>query len=171
VIAVCDASPLIAFSSVDKLYILQQLFDTVIIPFAVRDEVFSSAKSQIPLPDFIEVLPIVSETSARFLKMNLHAGESEAIALALELEVERIILDDKQAREVADRLGLKVIGTLGLLILAKRLLVEIRPIIKQLIERIHFRIAPAVTNRALVQVGEISIINSRVRSGKNLKNQ
>jgi predicted nucleic acid-binding protein len=162
---------LIAFSSVDKLYILQQLFDTVIIPFAVRDEVFSSAKSQIPLPDFIEVLPIVSETSARFLKMNLHAGESEAIALALELEVERIILDDKQAREVADRLGLKVIGTLGLLILAKRLLVEIRPIIKQLIERIHFRIAPAVTNRALVQVGEISIINSRVRSGKNLKNQ
>ena len=155
-IAVCDASPLIAFSSVDKLYILQQLFDSVIIPFAVRDEVFSSAKSQIPLPDFIVVKPLVSETSARFLNMNLHAGESEAIALALELGVERIILDDKQAREVADRLGLKVIGTLGLLILAKKKgpLVEIRPIIKQLIERIHFRIAPAVTNRALVQVGE-----------------
>ena len=155
-IAVCDSSPLIALSAVDGLHLLQQLFDSIIIPPAVYDEVFSSAKAVVSLPEFIVVKSLVSDTPSRFLKMNLHAGESEAIALALECGVERILLDDKQARETAARLGLIVIGTLGLLLLAKKkgLLIEIRPILMQLIERIHFRIAPTVVNRALVECGE-----------------
>ncbi|MCX5809871.1 MAG: DUF3368 domain-containing protein [Proteobacteria bacterium] len=155
-IAVCDSSPLIALSAVDGLHLLQQLFDSIIIPSAVYDEVFSSTKTVASLPEFIIVKPLASETPSRFLKMYLHAGESEAIALALECGIERILLDDKQARDTADRLGLKVIGTLGLLLLAKQkgLLIEVRPIIKQLIERIHFRIATNVINRALVEYSE-----------------
>lgn len=114
-IVVSNSSPLIALSSVDRLDLMQLLFE-----------------------------------------LNLHAGESEAIALALERGIQGIILDDKQAREIAAELGLKVIGTLGLLILAKRkgFLSAVRPIMAQIIERVNFRIAPSVLNRALSLIDE-----------------
>ncbi len=156
-IVVSDSSPLIALSSVDRLDLMQHLFDTVIIPVSVRDEVMgTAAKVTVELPPFIRVEPIAAEMPVRFLKLNLHAGESEAIALALERGIQGIILDDKQAREIADELGLKVIGTLGLLILAKRkgFLSEVRPIIAQIIERVHFRLTPSVLNRALSLIDE-----------------
>jgi predicted nucleic acid-binding protein len=157
VIVVSDASPLIALSSVDRLDLLQRLFDTVVIPVSVRDEVMgAAAKISVELPSFIRVEPVAAELPVRFLKLNLHAGESEAIALALERGIQGIILDDKQAREIANELGLKVIGTLGLLILAKRkgFLSEVRPIMAQIIERVNFRIAPSVLNRALSLIDE-----------------
>jgi len=157
VIVVSDSSPLIALSSVDRLDLMQRLFDTVIIPVSVRDEVMgTAAKIAEELPTFIHVESVVAELPVRFLKMNLHAGESEAIALALERGIQGIILDDKQAREIAAELGLKVIGTLGLLILAKRkgFLSEVRPVMAQIIERVNFRIAPSVLNRALSLIKE-----------------
>jgi uncharacterized protein len=157
VIVVSDSSPLIALSSVDRLDLMQLLFDTVIIPVSVRDEVVgTAAKIAVELPSLIRVVPVAAELPVRFLKLNLHAGESEAIALALERGIQGIILDDKQAREIADELGLKVIGTLGLLILAKRkgFLSEVRPIMAQIIERVNFRIAPSVLNRALSVIDE-----------------
>ena len=153
---VSDSSPLIALSSVDRLDLMQHLFDTVIIPFAVRDEVLGTAAKGAGFPSFIQIKPVVAELPVRFLKMNLHAGESEAIAIALEWGVQGIILDDKPAREIAAGLGLKVIGTLGLLILAKQkgFLTEVRPIIAQIIELVNFRIAPSVLNRALSLIDE-----------------
>ena len=68
-----------------------------------------------------------------------------------------IILDDKNARKIAADLGIKVIGTLGLLILAKQkgFLTEVRPIMAQIIERVNFRIAPSVLNRALSLIDEL----------------
>ncbi len=156
-IVVSDASPLIALSSVDRLDLLQLLFDTVIIPVVVRDEVMGVTSKNIrELPFFIRVEPVAAEFPVRFLKMNLHAGESEAIALALERGIQGIILDDKHAREIAADLGLKVIGTLGVFILAKRrgFLIEMRPIMAQIIERVNFRIAPSVLNRALSLIDE-----------------
>lgn len=156
-IVVSDSSPLIALSSVNRLDLMQRLFDTVIIPVSVRDEVMGTgAKTSVALPSFICVEQVAAELPVRFLKLNLHAGESEAIALALEQGIQGIILDDKQAREIADELGLKVIGTLGLLMLAKRkgFLSEVRPLMVQIIERINFRIAPSVLNRALSLINE-----------------
>lgn len=156
-IVVSDSSPLIALSAVDRLDLMQLLFNTVIIPVSVRDEVMGSAtKIAGGLPAFIRVEPIAAELPVRFLKLNLHAGESEAIALSLERGIQGIILDDKQARETAAGLGLKVIGTLGLLILAKRkgYLAEVRPVMVQIIERVNFRIAPSVLNRALTLIDE-----------------
>lgn len=130
-IAVSDSSPLIALSSLDCLVLMHRLFETVIIPVSVRDEVMGwGAKIARGLPSFIRVEPITDELPVRFLKLHLHAGESEAIALALDQGIQGIILDDKQAREIAAELGLRVIGTLGLLILAKRsgFLPEVRPV-------------------------------------------
>jgi len=51
----------------------------------VRDEIIGSAtKVAVELPSFIRVDPVAAELPVRFLKLNLHAGESEAVALALE---------------------------------------------------------------------------------------
>jgi hypothetical protein len=101
-VIVSDSSPLIALSSVDRLDLMQHLFDTVIVPFAVRDEVLGTAAKAVGgFPPFIHIEPVVAELPVRFLKMNLHAGESEAIAIALEQCVQGIILDDKPAREIA----------------------------------------------------------------------
>ena len=159
-IVVCDSSPLIALSSVNRLDLLQLLFNTVIIPVAVYDEVMgTTAKIATELPSFIQAEPITTELPVRFLRLNLHPGESEAIALALERGIQGIVLDDKRAREIAAELGLKVIGTLGLLILAKQkgLLPNVRPIMAQIIERVNFRIAPSVLNRALSLIAEIPL--------------
>jgi predicted nucleic acid-binding protein len=119
----------------------------------------TATKIAVDLPSFIHVEPVTSELPVRFLKLNLHAGESEAIALALERGIQGIILDDKQAREIAAELGLKVIGTLGLLILAKRkgFLTAVRPIMAEIIDRVNFRIAPSVLNRALSLIDEPSL--------------
>jgi len=154
-IVVSDSSPLIAFLSVDRIDLLTKLFDTVLIPPAVYDEVFGVSRIS-EIPDFIRIENPISETSVRFLSMSLHPGESEAIALALEKHVNRIILDDKLARKTADRLGLSVIGTLGVLMLAKEkaFLTEIRPLIDRMIDKISFRIAPSVLNRVLIQMNE-----------------
>ncbi|MGB5156049.1 DUF3368 domain-containing protein [Desulfobacterium sp. N47] len=157
---VSDSSPLIALSSVDRLDLLKLLFDTVIIPVVVHDEVVGiTSKNHGELPSFIRIEPVATEFPVRFLKLNLHTGESEAIALALERGIQGIILDDKHAREIATDLGLKVIGTLGLLILAKRkgFLLEVRLLITQIIERVNFRIAPSVLNRALSLIDEPSL--------------
>lgn len=156
-IVVSDASPLIALSSVDRLDLLQLLFDKVIIPVVVRDEVKGEAsKTTGELPSFICVESVAAELPVRFLRLTLHAGESEAIALALERGIQGIILDDKHAREIAADLGLKVIGTLGVLLLAKRkgFLHEVRPVMAKIIERVNFRIAPSVLNRALSLIDE-----------------
>jgi len=157
VIIVCDSSPLIFLFSGDRIDRLGSLLGTVIIPPAVREEVFGASTGRaLSMPDFIHVADTSTETAVRFLQMSLHAGEREAIALELNRGIERIILDDKQARETADRLGLRVIGTIGLLILAKDkgLIIEARPLIIQMMDRINFRIAPAVLNRALAHLNE-----------------
>ena len=74
-IVVSDASPLIALSSVDRIDLLQLLFNTVTIPVSVRDEIMGSAtKIAVELPSFIRVEPIAAELPVRFLKLNLHPG-------------------------------------------------------------------------------------------------
>lgn len=145
-IVVSDSSPLIALLAVDRVELFKRLFGTILIPPAVHDEVFSSQPGRsVVLPDFIRVGSSPSATSVSFLEMNLHLGESQAIALALEQGIDKIILDDKQARQSACRLGLRVIGTLGLLILAKEkgLITDVRSLIMQMMDRINFRLAPS----------------------------
>ena len=81
-------------------------------------------------------------------------GEAEAIALASERQ-QRIVLDDRRARELAHRMGLKVIGTVGILVRAKRagLLTWINPVLNELIEK-GFRLSDDLRREALRLAGE-----------------
>jgi len=153
VVVISDSSPLISLLSVEKLDILGKLFETVMIPEVVYNEVFNKKVSNLDLKKtkFLQIEKVTDRKMVKLLKMQLGYGESEVIALALEKGIDRVIIDDKQARKVADKLGLKVIGTLGILILAKekQVIKEVRPLVLSMMEKINFRIDRALLNKIL----------------------
>ena len=122
---VSDSSALIALQQIKQLALLQRLFGKVVVPPAVAREIAQS----VTLPVWIEQVSLSQARNAEVARAALGAGESEAIRLALETEARLIILDDRPARRLAQSLGLPIIGTLGILLTAKRhnLLPELRP--------------------------------------------
>ncbi len=110
---VVDTSALIALSNISRLDLLRKLFAEVIVPRAVAEEYGE------PLPEWIRVLDVKNKQMVQILLELIHRGEAEAVALAIEVKG-IIILDDKKAQSIARRLGLKVMGTVGILLLAKK---------------------------------------------------
>ncbi|KAB8318728.1 DUF3368 domain-containing protein [Tolypothrix campylonemoides VB511288] len=80
----------------------------------------------------------------------MDAGEAEAIALAMELGDVFMILDDRNARRIAQQLGLKVIGTVGMLLRAKQkgVIAEVKPLLTALAQ-VDFHIAKPLVENAL----------------------
>lgn len=90
------------------------------------------------------------------LMTEIGQGESEAIALAVEIRAEVVLLDDLDARHVAERMGLHVSGVLALLVRAKREghIEQLAPILDVLDSRIRFRMSAALRKRTLRDAGE-----------------
>ena len=119
-IVVSDSSCLIGLSKIGKLETLRELFGKIIIPQAVYNEVVISGKGkagaeEVQKADWIRNKEVKNKLAVLSLRINLGIGESEAIILAYEFNVDFIILDDKKARQVAEELGLNVIGTAAVL--------------------------------------------------------
>jgi hypothetical protein len=137
---ISNTGPLIALADIGQLELLHHLFNNILIPPAVRAEVvnepaLAAVQTAIAQGWIVEQRP--SDTSAiRLLNETLDLGESEAIALAQQETPHWIVLDDLAARHVAEAMGLPVIGTLGVLLLAKEAghLTEIKPMLDQLRE-------------------------------------
>lgn len=149
---VADASVLIALVRIGHLPLLQRLFGGIVIPAAVAREVSPSLTQ---LPGWIETRAIRQPPDDRVLAARLDPGETEAIALALEAQVERIILDDLPARRLALQLRLSVIGTAGVLLLAKQrdLIPAVRPFLDAL-KTAGFRLRKDVHEEVLKAAGE-----------------
>jgi len=92
------------------------------------------------------------------LRMELDQGEAEAIVLANEQKADLILLDEKAARRVAKKLGLPVLGTVGVLIWAKKsgLIDSLRERLDALQREGNFRIASDVYNEALRAVSDLT---------------
>ncbi len=110
--AVTNSTCLIGLERIGRLDLLPKVFDTVFAPPTVAAEVRS------PLT-WLTVQPVENSAFVAALKTQMDEGEAEAIALAVELDNVILILDDKKARRVAQQIGLKVIGTVGMLLRAK----------------------------------------------------
>lgn len=141
--AVSNSACLIALGRIGRLDLLSKSFETVNIPPAVQSELGRNIK-------WLIVKSVQNKAVVNSLKTQLDDGESEAIALAMELGDVFIVLDDKKARRIAKQLGLKVIGTVGLLLRAKKkcIVTEIKPILDAL-QEVDFRISDTVYQEAL----------------------
>ena len=113
---IADSSSLIHLQKIEQLSLLEGLFGEVAIPRAVADEV----KRTLPaLPSWIHAHTLSGPIPPAIARRLLGAGESEAMALALERQIPRVILDDLEARQLARSLGLEVVGTGAVLCKAK----------------------------------------------------
>ncbi len=148
---VCNSSPLIGLEQIGQLSLLKALFGTIIVPPAVVQEVASS----VTLPEWIEQRTLVQSIGPFIMKASLGQGESEAISLSVESNARLIILDDRPARRLAQSLSVPVIGTLGILVFAKKknLIPAVKPCLEAL-SRFDFRIAPILYEQILKDADE-----------------
>jgi predicted nucleic acid-binding protein len=162
-LVVTDNSPLTALALADLLHLLRARWPLVIVPQAVWDESryvgdaaalhrLDAARAE----GWLEVRHALHNDEVARLRAKLDAGESEAIALALELKAEWLLIDELKGRNVAKQLGLAVTGTLGLLIWAK--MSERSPSLRELIDLVESRgelyLSHELKESALAAVGE-----------------
>ncbi len=159
---VANASILIGLSSIGRLDLLYQRFPTgILIPPAVWTEVVEQGQGrpgarQVAEAAWISVQSLSRSDMVQLLRLALEQGEAEAIALANELRADVVLLDELDARRVAKQLGLSVLGTVGVLIWAKRTgkLSNLRQALDDLQNTGKFRLSQMLYQKALQEVGE-----------------
>jgi predicted nucleic acid-binding protein len=149
---IADASPLIALHQIAQISLIERLFGPILIPSAVAREVSPSLPA---LPVWITARDLTRPIGSEILRASLGAGESETLALGLEVGASLVVLDERPARRLALVLGLPVVGTAGILLAAKRasLIPEVRPLLDALIEH-GFRVSTALRDRVLTDAAE-----------------
>ena len=120
-LVVSNLSVIIAFARICRLDLLEKLFKKVIVPEAVWEGITVEGKpgrGKIVRTEFIHVEKAGDRRLVTFLEEFVDWGEAEAIVLTLELNTNLLLVDDRDARSLAKKLGLQVMGTLGVLALA-----------------------------------------------------
>ena len=142
---VCDTSPIINLAIIDHLWLLPKIYGQIIIPQTVYDEIVIAGAGEtgaddVRLAKWIEVRNCTINDLWERLKKELDPGEAEAIALAFEIQADRILIDERKGRQKAIELLLKPVGVLGVLLRAKQdnLISEVTPLLDRLMEEADF---------------------------------
>lgn len=155
-VVIADAGPIISLAIIDKLELLNSLFDKVYISQAVWEEISKitsyhfSSKIITFFKDKVEKIKGFND-----LTFVMDYGESESVILYQEIGADFLLIDDKKARTIAESLGIKCIGILGILIIAKdkSLIKSLKPIFETLIVNKRFY-SIELLNSILIQKGE-----------------
>jgi len=141
-----------------------EFYKRMLIPPAVWKEVVEEGRSRPGAREveegrrlgWIEVVELTNESVVRLLKLELHDGEAETIALAIEQRPEVVLLDETEARRVADAYGLHKTGLIGILLRAKLegKVVSLREELDRLRKEAGFWIGDDIYQQALQVVGE-----------------
>lgn len=121
-IVISDTSPLCYLLLIELIDLLPELYDRIVIPEIIRDELAAPKSPAIvqawiaPPPSWLEIRAVT--TSNTLSADALDPGERDAIVLAEELQADLILLDDQAARAVATQRGLAIVGVLGILVKA-----------------------------------------------------
>jgi uncharacterized protein len=160
-IIVSNTSPISNLIIIGEIALLQQIYPKVIIPPAVYSKLTRLPTLQPTMISLLDdgLLEIQAPTNLQVLdtlNQTLDPGEAEAIALAVELSADRLLMDERLGRSIAASYGLKLRGLLGLLINAKQqgLIPVLKPILDRLINQAGFRVSQALYDRTLQEVGE-----------------
>ena len=156
-ILVADASALIALATCDGLLWLEKLFGEVHVPETVFSEVAISDKSQsLRLRAYLEgKVRQVDMNGYVYLDAYADAGETQAMVLYKAVNADYLLIDDKRGRKVAQINQIKVVGSLGVLIQAKKagLIDQVKPRLDQIAQSQIF-MAPTLVSAVLAMAGE-----------------
>jgi predicted nucleic acid-binding protein len=159
-LVVSDASPLRALHHLGLLTLCRDLYGQVIVPTAVQRELGNATShcAALEIADYtwFEVKAPTAVPRALGVPPDLDAGETEAIALALELHADLVLMDERKGTSAARQLGLATIGVFGVLLDGKRrgLIEAVIPLVDRLIAELNFFTSPAVRQRLAELAGE-----------------
>ena len=139
-IVVADAGPLIHLSLIDRIDLLPAIYGRVLIPDLVYQEVVTAGaglagSTETANAAWIDIEPHDPHADLfRLLRSQLDPGEAAAVWLAVGRRADWVLSDDRQARLAAERLGIRVCGSLGILVEAKRrdLVTSVAPLLRDL---------------------------------------
>ncbi len=146
-IVVSDTTAITNLWQIQRLEILQSLYEEIIIPKAVWEELseISEQSAYLVQQDWI----VVQEPQDAHLIV-------QAIALSVELEADFLIIDERAGRNKAKSLNIKIIGLLGILLEAKKqgILLTVKDILEELEDKTSFFINPKLYQEVLRLAGE-----------------
>lgn len=160
----CNASPVIGLLGIDRLPLLWQLFDEVLIPEAVYNELCADSlnhesevaliRKHVEAGDFI-IYKVENSAIVKSLYGKLHYGELEVIIGAKECEIPLALIDERAARKMAAEFLVDTMGILGILSLAKKrgILLEIKPDVDKLRTN-GYHISDSLYKQILLKNGE-----------------
>jgi predicted nucleic acid-binding protein len=142
---VVNSSPLISLSLIGQLELLPKLYDEIIVPKSVYNEVVVKGKGKAGSEELGSIHHFtVLETENKVLKdsimLELDEGEAEVITIAKEKGIQNVIIDEFAGRQYASLLGLNVTGTLGILLIGKNLgfIGEVKPLMDMMLKHNRF---------------------------------
>lgn len=156
---VVNTSPWIALSICGQIPLLKKLYSDVYIPQHVKKEIMTGGKEgfgvkELKTTPWLKIEKVLDIGKVELL-YELDQGEAEVIILAKEKAIKNVLIDEKIARQQAKILSLNVIGTLGLLLKAKKkgILPSIRPSITKILDN-GIWIKEEIVNGILKAAGE-----------------
>lgn len=161
-IVVSDTSAISGLLQIGQLKILSQVYSNVLIPQAVFNELLALEKKRnmdiatLTESSHISVEQVKDQQLVNELCKKLDKGESEAIALAIQIKTDFLLIDELEGRAIAKQHGLQIIGLLGVLVEAKRLnfIAAVKPLINDLRVKVGFRVNDTLQETILKMVNE-----------------
>lgn len=158
---VSNTSPLIALTEIGLLSLIPQLYGSITLPGAVFDKITvagagAPGADEIRDAGWVSTVRLDDTPLVRALRLELDAGEADAIACAVQVGADWLLIDERRGRLAAERLGLRVMGTLGILIAAKRAghLAAVKTAVHDLRDHAGFWMNDALVRRVLVAANE-----------------
>jgi predicted nucleic acid-binding protein len=147
-VIIVDTSCLILFKKIDELQVIESTFRQAITTDKVIEEYGDIVNWLVVRNDY-------DRNSCRKLKNRFGEGESSCIALAQYETNPLLIIDDRKARNIAEEIGIECVGSLGVLLIAKRegAIKTVKPILEK-IQRTNFRLTSALIEQVIKMADE-----------------
>ena len=148
-VIISDTSCLILLDKIGELNLLNKLFGQI----TITQEIAEEFKNE--LPDWFKIESPANKTYQKILEASLDRGEASAIAYAIEQSDCLLIIDDHKGRKYAEQLGIKITGTLGVIVDAKLngLINSVKPLLER-IKATDFRLTADLERRTLEKSNE-----------------
>lgn len=149
---ISNTTCIIVLDNAGSINILRELYGTI----TITEEVFQEFGKVVP--DWIKVVKVKNSNYTKILEQFMDLGEASTIALNIETENSKMIIDDMKARKFSNKMNLNYTGTVGVLLRAKecRIIKNITEILT-LLKLNGFRISEEVERKALILAGEFDV--------------